>query len=355
VSVLAAELDSLPPQQVASQALESLVQHSHVHCAQLQIPVSQQQPPSVQQLEQTHDCDTSVVGLLATLAAIARLTAKKTNIKNIATDFIFQPRISLLDLALHETTSATLSLDAFGRHFLQRTLDYFRTRCTRPARLALIQIRHCSSRLQNARQILLECSDEAQLNCLHSFFDFFGIFSILALSARNTAFRHECCGGFITKARTFRGHLSQFNARFVMSHFSLVAAFALSAIVPLAAFADQHEDSKMKKCAEVCAACQVECDSCFDHCLKMLSEGKKEHQATARMCADCAECCKTCATLCARNSPLAKPMLECCAKCCEECAAACEKFPDDEHMAACAKSCRECAKECRDMLKQVQK
>ncbi len=63
-----------------------------------------------------------------------------------------------------------------------------------------------------------------------------------------------------------------------MSHFSLVAAFALSAIVPLAAFADQHEDSKMKKCAEVCAACQVECDSCFDHCLKMLSEGKKEHQ-----------------------------------------------------------------------------
>ena len=151
MSVLAAELDSLPPQQVASQALESLVQHSHVHCAQLQIPVSQQQPPSVQQLEQTHDCDTSVVGLLATLAAIARLTAKRTNIKNIATDFIFQPRISLLDLALHETTSATLSLDAFGRHFLQRTLDYLRTLCTQLARLAINQIRHCASRLQNAR------------------------------------------------------------------------------------------------------------------------------------------------------------------------------------------------------------
>lgn len=153
----------------------------------------------------------------------------------------------------------------------------------------------------------------------------------------------------------FDAVLSPFNARFVMSHLSLVAAFAFSAIVPITALADQHENSKMKKCAEVCAACQVECDSCFDHCLKLLSEGKKEHQATARICADCAECCKTCATLCARNSPLAKPMLECCAKCCEECAVACEKFPDDEHMAACAKSCRECAKECLDMLKQVQK
>jgi hypothetical protein len=125
--------------------------------------------------------------------------------------------------------------------------------------------------------------------------------------------------------------------------------------VPLTAFADQHEDSRMKQCAKVCAACQIECDSCFDHCLKLLSEGKKEHQATARLCADCAECCKTCATLCARNSPLAKPMLECCALCCEECAAACEKFPDDEHMVACAKACRGCAKECRDMLKTVQK
>lgn len=140
-----------------------------------------------------------------------------------------------------------------------------------------------------------------------------------------------------------------------MSQMTFVAALALSAIIPFTAFADQHEDSKMRKCAEVCAACQVECDSCFDHCLKMLSEGKKEHQATARMCTDCAECCKTCATLCARNSPLAQPMLDCCAKCCDECAVACEKFPDDKHMVACGKSCRDCAKHCRDLLKQVQK
>ena len=136
-----------------------------------------------------------------------------------------------------------------------------------------------------------------------------------------------------------------------MSSMALFAAIAFSAVAPSMVQADEHKDSKMKKCAEVCAACQVECDSCFDHCLQLLAKGEKAHLETAKLCADCAECCKACATLCARNSALSQPMLECCAKCCEECAAACEKFPDDKHMAACAKSCRDCAKECRSMLK----
>jgi hypothetical protein len=82
----------------------------------------------------------------------------------------------------------------------------------------------------------------------------------------------------------------------------------------------------------------------------LLAGGKKEHATTAQLCADCAECCKTCSTLCARQSPLARLMLESCAKCCDECAAACGKFPDDKHIADCAKSCRDCAKECRELL-----
>jgi hypothetical protein len=81
--------------------------------------------------------------------------------------------------------------------------------------------------------------------------------------------------------------------------------------------------------------------------------GKKDHEASARLCADCAECCQMCATLCGRSSPLSAHALECCAKCCEQCAAACAKFPDDEHMARCAKTCKDCAKECRDMLKHL--
>ena len=113
-----------------------------------------------------------------------------------------------------------------------------------------------------------------------------------------------------------------------------------------------HEHAEhFMKCANVCADCQLHCDSCFKHCLTLLIDGKKEHAKTSQLCADCGECCKSCSTLCARESPLARLMLECCEKCCDECAAACEKIPDDTHMAACAKSCRDCAKDCREMAK----
>ena len=144
--------------------------------------------------------------------------------------------------------------------------------------------------------------------------------------------------------------------RFVMNNrlstIGIVCFVLLSAVQPLAA-ADHSKH--LKQCAKTCAECQTICDSCYDHCLSLLAEGKKEHEQTARLCADCAECCKTCATLCARQSPLAKQMLECCQSCCEECAQACEKFKDDKHMAECAKSCRECAKECKAALAMIGK
>lgn len=139
-----------------------------------------------------------------------------------------------------------------------------------------------------------------------------------------------------------------------MSQFSAVfSILALSTLTPFVVTADQHESSMMKKCAQVCSACQIECDSCFQHCLQMLAEGKTAHKETAQLCLDCGECCKACATLCARNSPLAKPMLECCAKCCEQCAVSCEKFPDDDQMVACARACRDCAKQCIEMSKKL--
>ena len=139
-----------------------------------------------------------------------------------------------------------------------------------------------------------------------------------------------------------------------MRTFSLLATTLVVAVIvpPGPSARAQHEhDEHFTKCARACAECQLECDSCFKHCLTLLTGGQKEHARSAQLCADCAECCKTCSTLCARQSPLARHMLECCEKCCTECAAACEKLPDDKHMAACAKSCRACAKECHALLK----
>src|SRR5262245_3268765 len=132
----------------------------------------------------------------------------------------------------------------------------------------------------------------------------------------------------------------------------MVAALAVAVVAPLGPSARaKHEHAEhFLKCAKACAGCQLQCDSCFTHCLTLLGDGKKDHAKAAQLCADCPECCKSCSTLCARQSPLARLMLESCAKCCDECAAACGKFPDDKHMADCAKSCRDCAKECRELL-----
>jgi hypothetical protein len=105
-------------------------------------------------------------------------------------------------------------------------------------------------------------------------------------------------------------------------------------------------------CARACADCQLQCDSCYKHCLGLMAHGK-EHAKTAEFCNDCAECCKLGATLSARRSPLAGHACDGCAKCCDECAAACEKMAGDEIMARCAKECRACAKACRDMVQQV--
>ena len=141
----------------------------------------------------------------------------------------------------------------------------------------------------------------------------------------------------------------------MLSHVAM--ALSLFAVSATAFAADAAKDgphaAHLLKCAGVCSDCQVECDSCFKHCLDLVASGKKEHAKSVQLCVDCAECCKTCATLCARNSPLAKHMQECCALCCDECATECEKAPDDKRMAACAKSCRNCAKDCRDMAKML--
>jgi hypothetical protein len=137
----------------------------------------------------------------------------------------------------------------------------------------------------------------------------------------------------------------------------MMAALTVAVLTPLGLSAGaEHEPAEhFLKCAKACADCQLQCDSCFSHCLKLLADGKKDHAKSAQLCADCPECCKSCSTLSARQSLLARPMVECCAMCCDECAAACGKFPDDGHMAACATACRECAQECRELLKHVGK
>ena len=112
-----------------------------------------------------------------------------------------------------------------------------------------------------------------------------------------------------------------------------------------------HEHGPNVECARACAVCAFQCESCFDHCVRLVAEGKKEHTRTLRLCNDCGEICAVAGKVVSRQGPLQVTICESCARACDVCGAECEKFESDEHMRACAKACRECAKACRDMIK----
>lgn len=141
--------------------------------------------------------------------------------------------------------------------------------------------------------------------------------------------------------------------RFGAMAMTVAGLFALASAGPAAADDKAGHHEHFMKCAKVCADCQIQCDMCFVHCRAMLAQGKKEHEASLQLCADCAEFCKLAATLSARMSPLSMEACDSCAKACDKCAESCEKFPADKHMAACAKSCRDCAKACREMIQHL--
>ena len=138
---------------------------------------------------------------------------------------------------------------------------------------------------------------------------------------------------------------------------------ALALLVSLGALAANADDKEKPKksgehaahfdhCAKVCAECMVVCESNFQHCARLVADGRKEHERSMRLSIDCAELCATAGKLSGRKSLLSVPACEACAIGCEMCAAECEKH-GDEHMKHCARACRECAKVCREMVRQA--
>jgi hypothetical protein len=117
--------------------------------------------------------------------------------------------------------------------------------------------------------------------------------------------------------------------------------------------ADHKHGGPFEECAKACADCMRECESCSDHCARLVASGKKEHLTTWQTCADCGEFCGAAAKIASRHGPMAVTICEACAKACDVCGAACEKTPDDKHMQECAKACRACANACREMIKRV--
>lgn len=121
-----------------------------------------------------------------------------------------------------------------------------------------------------------------------------------------------------------------------------------------AAAATSHSShaGAMSECAAACADCQRACDSCSEHCLKLVTEGNKQHQQTLQTCLDCAEICAAADRIVSRSGPFSDTICRACAEACNRCAKACEQFSDDEHMSQCAEECRKCQRACESMVSQ---
>jgi hypothetical protein len=86
----AAADDALSEQQPEAHDLEPTEQQSHLHSSQVQTPVSQQQPPSVQHEEHSHAfAPLLVTGDLVKLAPNAKPTPRNANNPIATSDFIF--------------------------------------------------------------------------------------------------------------------------------------------------------------------------------------------------------------------------------------------------------------------------
>lgn len=114
-----------------------------------------------------------------------------------------------------------------------------------------------------------------------------------------------------------------------------------------------HEHGKLdpaeEKCMKACVDCARECEACFDHCVMLTAQGKKEHVRTLKTCVDCGDICALAAKAIGRNGALAPQICDGCAKACDACGAECEKH-DDPMMKRCAEACKACAKACREMI-----
>ncbi len=94
----------LPEQQPAEQLLESSSQQSQLQFSQVQTPLSQQQPPSGQQLVQAPAFAASVEGLTAKFAPIAIPIPTTHNSTSVAATFMFNYLIKFADSGLHRST-----------------------------------------------------------------------------------------------------------------------------------------------------------------------------------------------------------------------------------------------------------
>ena len=104
---------------------------------------------------------------------------------------------------------------------------------------------------------------------------------------------------------------------------------------------------KFQSCITACSECAVECKSCASACLN--EQDVKMCARCIKLDHDCASICLLAMEAMASGSDFVKQICKLCADICNACEVECEKHSHMEHCKTCAEACRKCAVECGKM------
>lgn len=124
------------------------------------------------------------------------------------------------------------------------------------------------------------------------------------------------------------------------------ALAAASPTVAQAAAMSMHPP-KYKTLQESAAHCVATANDCIRHCIGMAAMNDNSMSGCLNTAYQVVVACGALQALAAVNSPQTPAFAKATAEICAACQTQCEKFPDVAECKACAASCKECAEACR--------
>ncbi len=105
--------------------------------------------------------------------------------------------------------------------------------------------------------------------------------------------------------------------------------------------------AKYKALQEACNHCVLTAADCLRHCVGMLAMKDYSMTGCINTATQVQAACGALQTLAALNSPATPAFAKAAAEVCRACQTECEKYPDVAECKACAESCKACAAECQ--------
>ena len=104
---------------------------------------------------------------------------------------------------------------------------------------------------------------------------------------------------------------------------------------------------KYKELQDDCGHCVATANDCLRHCFGMLAMKDDSMNGCINTAYQVVAACGALQALAAVNSPQVPAFAKATAEICTACQKQCEKYPDTAECKACAESCKACSAECR--------